>query len=211
MKFFRLLADIRVEKDSYIIQIDGPLSVLDSAKKYGLQLAIFFPAICHLPEWEIRAACFLKKREIDLVLNQKSSLQSPYKNFQAYVPEEIQLFAQHFKETVDDWELVKDIPFLEGRQANEEIIFPDFTLKNRSGNFVYLELFHRWHKAALQKRIQYCLLNPDFPLIIGIDSRCMDKEIKAALELSNFPEAKYFTFRDYPTVTKVKKCLELKT
>ena len=89
-----------------------------------------------------------------------------------------------------------------------EIVFPDFTFEDENGRQIYLELFHRWHRGSLLPRLRYCISKGDQPLILGIDTSLAKGELKELLDSGLLPKHRYFTFRDYPTVNKVLKCLK---
>ena len=58
LRFNKLLAKISFDyKKRKLIEmeIDGPLSLFLQTQKYGLNLANFFPAVLHQPEWELDA------------------------------------------------------------------------------------------------------------------------------------------------------------
>ena len=178
LKFFRLLARIFGDDAGNLrIEIDGPMSILDSARKYGMQLASFFPAVCHLTDWQLDCEVKAKGRNCKLVLDHKSRLVSHYRNLSAYVPEEVMMFANHFKKTVHDWSTTPDTPFI--KIGGGEFMFPDFTFVNSGKEQVYLELFHRWHRVNLLPRLQFCVDNPDSRIILGIDLHLFNAEVKA--------------------------------
>ena len=97
LKFYRLLARISLDNnaleentpDKLSIVIDGPASIFDQSKRYGFQLACFFPAVCALDHWSMRAEITWKDAKRFLVLDESSGLVCHYHNFTAYVPEEI--------------------------------------------------------------------------------------------------------------------------
>ena len=207
LKFFRLLARTYSDRDSGLrMEIDGPMSILDSARKYGMQLASFFPAACLLQDWQLICEVRTKKRVGKLTLDQTSGLVSHYRNLSAYVPEEVMMFATHFKKTVDGWSMTPNTPFI--NIGGAEFMFPDFTFLNSSGKQVYLELFHRWHRINLLPRIRFCVENIESPIILGIDRNLLTPQVETAIADSGLPSFRYFTFSDYPTVTKVKNCLD---
>src|SRR5262249_40719615 len=48
VKFHRLICEIeRTGEDCYQLHLDGPLSLFSATQKYGLQLALFLPAVLH--------------------------------------------------------------------------------------------------------------------------------------------------------------------
>ena len=206
LKFFRLLSRIfQEDKGVFRIEIDGPMSILDSSRKYGLQLASFFPAICNLTDWQLTCETRVKKRVCQLVLDHSSGLVSHYRNLSSYVPDEVMMFANHFKETMKEWSMTPDTPFI--NVGGAEFMFPDFTLVNAKGKQIYLELFHRWHRSNLIPRLRFCIENPDHPIILGIDRYLLNDDIDSLLNTGVLSPSRYFTFSDYPTVGKVRKCL----
>ena len=214
LKFFRLLAEIKQlkspvnEKDTLVMQlkISGPASMLENSRKYGLQLASFFPAVCALPKWQLKADVKLTNNIYRLNLDETTNLVSHYRNFTAYIPEEIIIFHRLFKEKVDDWKISGETPFI--KTQKQEIVFPDLNFQNKKGEIIHLELFHRWHRGALLKRLEFCEANPDLPLLLGVDRALLKGELTQLLENSAYFQKKGFLFRDFPGVTKVKKLLE---
>jgi predicted nuclease of restriction endonuclease-like RecB superfamily len=219
LKFFRLLARIRqgtvrrVETPegrrsirALSVTVDGPASLFEQTQKYGLQLASFFPAVCDLLRWRLDTDVTVKRRKVRLRLDQKSGLVSHYRNFGAYVPEEITLFHRHFAETVDDWAIVGETPFLDDGAGG--LIFPDLCFQHRDGAAVHLELFHRWHASALSDRLQALDQVPAMPLIIGVDRHLAKQPaIGAQLDASSWFGDRGFLFRDFPGVATVRKRL----
>ncbi len=217
LKFFRLLAEIRQlkspvgEKDSLFmhLKISGPASMLENSRKYGLQLAAFFPAVCTLPKWQLKADVKLTNKIYRLNLDETSSLVSHYRNFTAYIPEEIVMFHRLFKEKIKDWKISGETPFIKAQKG--EIVFPDLNFKNKKGKIIHLELFHRWHRGALLKRLEFCDANPNLPLLLGIDRSLLKGELPELLENSGYFQKKGFLFRDFPGVSTVNKLLNENT
>jgi len=218
LKFFRLLTRIhRVgEKgrkkpggvdDAVMLTVDGPGSMFSHAKKYGLQLASFFPAVCDLENWRLDADVEWRGAGRELRLDQRSGLVSHYRNFSAHVPEEIRMFHQHFTKTVADWHIVGHTPFIDAGQ--QELVFPDLSFEHDSGRTVHLELFHRWHASQLLARLAMAEGGKIPALIVGVD-RSLERapETASALERSEWFATHGFLFRDYPPVSKVRKLLD---
>ena len=211
LKFFRLLVSMRKKNDTVILDIDGPLSILDGSRKYGLQMASFFPIICHLTQWQISAEVKPKRSVKTLKLDQHSELVCHYRNMSTYIPQEVRMFAEHFKKTVDDWQFLPDTPWFTLERGR--LIFPDFTLRHSCGKIVYLEIFHRWHKGELLQRIED-IKTIDGNYILAIDRYLLKG--KLAVINDDFPEEipaldahQHFLFTDYPSVSRLQKCLTL--
>ena len=214
LKFFRLLARISADNNAegentlekLSIVIDGPASIFDQSKRYGFQLACFFPAVCALDHWSMRAEINWKESKRFLVLDESSGLVSHYHNFTAYVPEEIQLFHRYFKESVKDWTIVGNAPFIRG--DGNDVAFPDFSFQHAGGTIVHLELFHRWHATQIMTRLDWLKKNPSAPLVVGIDRFLLkDEALQSRLETDDALKPRIFLFSDYPTVDKTLRCL----
>ena len=211
LKFFRLLAMVETIKgtaNGLKFTIDGPASLFENSRKYGLQLAIFFPAVCDLAKWHLKADIKLNNKDSRLNLNETAGLVSHYRNFSAYVPEEIVMFHRLFKQQVDDWLIVGDTPFI--KPSGREVIFPDLSFQSQAGQLIHLELFHRWHSGPLLQRLEQLAEKSELPLIIGVDRSLYNKpEIKAQLDGNEVFEQRGFLFRDFPGVEKVRKVLSM--
>ncbi|MBU8901131.1 MAG: DUF790 family protein [Victivallales bacterium] len=213
LKFFRLLAEIKQvkspvgEKNIIVmnLKISGPASILENSRKYGLQLAVFFPAVCALPKWQLKADVKLSNKIYRLNLDETSNLVSHYRNFTAYIPEEIIIFHRLFKEKIEDWKISGETPFIKTKK--DEIVFPDLNFQNKKGKIIHLELFHRWHRGALLKRLEFCEVNPDLPLLLGVDRALLKGDLRQLLENSTYFQQKGFLFRDFPGVARVNKLL----
>ncbi len=210
LKFFRLLGRLfrHDEKENTIrLDVDGPASILEQSRKYGMQLASFFPAVCSLDKWQLKTTVEWKDRRRELRLGDAQGLVSHYRNFSAYVPEEIRLFHGYFQGSVEHWAIVGETPFLDG--GNQELIFPDLSFRHESGGVLHLELFHRWHAGQLQARLEYGEAHPQIPLIIGVDRFLTnDPGMAAQLESSPWFQSHGFLFRDYPTANRVVATLD---
>ena len=226
-KFCRLVCDIRdisskfdenvtksikrAEKSdedvkSVRLVVDGPASVLSQARSYGLQLALFFPSVCALPHWHLRADVQWKERNMRLDLDEHSRLVSRDHNA-GYEPEEYQVFQKQFSEKAPHWCFEEPL-FL--KSFDGQLVVPDFVLRRKGERKrKCIELFHRWHSTPLLQRLQ-ALEKGEYPqLIIGVDKAIASrKEVDEALTASEAFQKRGFLYRDYPTVDKVLRCLE---
>lgn len=206
LKFFRLLAEVvKVKKNALELDISGPFSLFGPTRKYALNLAVFFPAVVRLQQWKISADLEVGNRKGKFSLDDSSGLVSHYRNFSAYVPEEVKMFHRLFSEKVDDWKIVGDTPLLHA--GKQEFIIPDISFENIDGTVIHLELFHRWHKSQLHQRINSLSLH-DLPLILGIDRSILSNEEFEEI-ISRIPDLKHrlFRFSDFPGVDTVHRTL----
>ena len=208
MKFFRLLAQISSPKPNTLeLDLSGPGALLENARKYGLLLSAFFPAVLNCKRYTLTADVEIRSRKARFELDEKSALVSHYGNMAAYVPEEIRLFHRAVKEKSPRWHIVGDTPFINMGKAG--ICCPDLSFSNPENLICHLELFHRWHRGGLQSRLAFLEENPAVPLIIGVDRGAVRDDEFAVLE-KNFPNGtkRVFRFRDFPGVETVIKMLD---
>ena len=215
MKFFRLLATIRKAGNNLVeMELSGPGALLENARKYGLLLSSFFPAVPLLKKYKLRAELEIRSRKGLFELDEKSALFSHYSNIAAFVPEEIRLFHRLFKEKTDLWQITGETPFI--NMGREGIAFPDLSFcRKEDGTTLHLELFHRWHKGQLPQRMAFMEEHPEIPLVLGIDRGAVSDTVFEELA-SSYPRAaeRSFRFRDCPgvetTLKTLNKCVEHK-
>lgn len=207
MKFCRLLATVEESAPHTLhLTLSGPGALLENARKYGLLLSSFFPAVPLLKKYKLRAEIEIRSRKGILELDESSGLVSHYKNIAAYIPEEIRLFHRLFKEKEKSWEIVGDMPFI--NMGSDGICCPDLSFRNEAGTLCHLELFHRWHKSGLARRMAFLENDPAQPLILGIDRGAAGDELWSELTAA-YPRAaaRCFRFRDFPGIENVVKTL----
>lgn len=214
VKFFRLVADVVCkDKNKHTLDdepmtirmiVDGPGSVLANSRSYGMQLASFFPHVCQMEHWKLKAKVKLREKVRNLSLDESCSLVYNGRMTAAYVPEEIELFSQRIKQKLDgtSWHLDDEAPYIKCKGGM--LIFPDYAFMDDTGNFRYLELFHRWHATQLVARLDALDKGADWPLIIGVDNAIASREdIAELLASSLYFQKNGFTYRDYPVPDKV--------
>ena len=211
LRFNKLLGKISHFKEKYetlILEIDGPLSMFLNTQKYGFNLAKFFPAILLQSNWKLNADVRIKKNKIHTFnLDQSCGIISHYKQFLAYVPEEIELLSKKLTEKMPDWEFAHSSDYL--HLGGESLCFPDYSFEHCSGRKVHIELFHQWHCNPLSKRLKQVEKINHVPLIIGIDrSLLKNKELLDQINSSMYFSKFGFLFRDAPSVSKISSLLE---
>jgi hypothetical protein len=104
----------------------------------AFSLLAFFPPFAGWTSGGSGACVEWRDAKRFLVLDETSGLVSHYRNFSAYVPEEIQMFHGYFQEKVQEWRILATTPFVRGH--GNEVIFPDFSFENSDrGTVVHLE------------------------------------------------------------------------
>jgi predicted nuclease of restriction endonuclease-like RecB superfamily len=156
IKFHRLLCDIeRLDSDAYRLRLDGPLSLFSATQRYGLQLALFLPALLLCRNFELSAELRWgaeRKRKL-FRLSHEDGLVSHHQDSGMYVPPEIAMFADLFRKKAADWRLeeMTEVVPLPGRPW-----IPDFKLVHQpSGAVVYLEVLGYWRRASVEKHLAH--------------------------------------------------------
>src|SRR5262249_61822422 len=127
----RLIADIqRTTPDCYRLHLDGPLSLFSATQKYGLQLALFLPAVLLCRDFELKAELRwgVERKPKEFILSSADGLVSHLPDSGSYVPPELGMFAELFRKRIADWEIVEESEVL---PLGEGFWVPDYRLTQR--------------------------------------------------------------------------------
>ena len=211
LRFYKLLAKISYDltrEKTILLEIDGPLSLFVQTRKYGFNLANFFPAILHQPKWGLDAEVRINKKHVhSLHIDQSCRIRSHYRQFYAFIPEEIQLFSQQLAKQIPGWQLTASPEFVP--LTGESLCFPDYLLTHSSGKKVALELFHTWHAVPLHSRLIQLDAKKKAPLLIGVSrSLLKNEQIVEHLEASEYFSRYGFYYRETPSATRLVPLLD---
>ena len=97
-------------ENSWRLHLDGPLSLFSATQKYGLQLALFFPAVLLCRDFEVRAELRWGPQRKPKVFQATPSdgLVSHYADSGTYVPPELGLFVELFRKRIADWDILEE-------------------------------------------------------------------------------------------------------
>ena len=209
LRFYQLLANIHSKDANLLIEVDGPLSLFEQTRKYGLNLATFFPGILHQENWSVTAEVQIKgKRSQLLSIDHKSPLRPYSHHFNSYVPDELTMFQSLFEKRISAWTIKQANGLI--HLNNEQQCFPDFVLTHTSGQRIALELFHKWHETPFLTRLKSLESMHKPPLLIGVSSRLTKKpEVVNKIQASKYYSKYGFEFfREMPTIDVVEKLLQ---
>ncbi|MCA9718383.1 MAG: DUF790 family protein [Myxococcales bacterium] len=205
LKFSRLVADVRREGQHWVLQVEGPGAILDMQKKYGLQLATFVTAVPLLKAFRLDAVIELPRRgPLKLSLSNKDPLVTIERAGLGHVPPEIEQIKQSF----DDERWVLDLAPEIRHVGTTGMCVPDFSLRPGAPAeleldapppaplpTIAIELFHRWHRHALTRRLDELERFPDGELYLGVE-RALLKDAAVAARVESLPNA--FVFNRFP-------------
>lgn len=151
VKFHRLICTIRpADGGSYKLTLDGPLSLFSSTQKYGLQLALFLPALLHCKAFDLRADVRwgTQKAAKTFALTAADGLRSHTSDFGMYTPRELETLLANLRESADGWAIGTDPQPV---QLDGVTWVPDFTLTHRkTKREVHVEVLGFWRKLDLE-------------------------------------------------------------
>lgn len=222
IRFNQLLAFISQKENITTLTIDGPLNLFSQNKKYGMNLAMFFMTVLCQKKWTLQAQIEIRgKGKKELRLDSSYNLEPAYRQFLAYVPEEVKMFEALFKESDDiKWDISTANNFLQFPSlGSDSFCFPDFEFINKedTSKKISMEIFHNWHAKIFLERIKqmdeiFTLLEnkevTDPPLILAINSKlAKDKSITPTIEQSQYFSKYGIIFNSMPTRNQVSKIL----
>jgi predicted nuclease of restriction endonuclease-like RecB superfamily len=201
VKFHRLICTIRpADGNSYKLFLDGPLSLFSSTQKYGLQLALFLPALLHCKAFELRAEVRwgAQKKEKVFTLTGADGLRSPAPDFGMYTPRAVEEFEANFRSSVSDW-LISNDP--QPVTVDGTTWVPDFTLTHaKTGKEVFVEILGFWRRTNVEehyKRLRRALPGR-FVLVVSEQYRADEAD-----EFAAGPEV--YRFKRTPIAAEVAK------
>jgi hypothetical protein len=149
IKHYRLIHSIRGNAQyGYEIRLSGPVSLFHRSQKYGIQMAVFLPALLGCQGWRLRAEIESKTKPIFYELNSEQK-QLYAAQFDAMHEENPVLEKLLSKWSDSEWTLERCAEVID---LGETAFAPDLKAV-RGGQAVYIELFGFWTPRYLQQRL----------------------------------------------------------
>jgi predicted nuclease of restriction endonuclease-like RecB superfamily len=172
LKFRRLLCEMeRTAPETYVLHIDGPMSLFSSTQKYGLQLALFLPAVLHCRDYEVKADLRwgAQRKPKTFLLTPKDGLVPPQADTGMYVPPELGMFVELFRKRIADWDLQEET---EVYPLGNGFWVPDFRLVHRAtGRTVLLEVLGFWRRSSAEKHLQHLRRHVKEPFLLAVSDQ----------------------------------------
>jgi uncharacterized protein len=203
-KFHRLVCEATsLKPDGIRLQLDGPLSLFSSTQKYGLQLALFVPAVLPCNDFRLEADVRWgpQRKEKRFALSSRDKLVSPYADAGMYVPPELAMFVELFRKKIDSWEILEETEVIPLGDKGDSFWTPDYRLRHReSGQEVYLEVLGFWRRSSAEKHLERLREHVKTPFLLAVsDQLRIDEE-----SLEGLP-ASIIGFRQMPLPDEVAK------
>ena len=156
LKFHRLL--FRVEgsmAEGYVFQIDGPMSLFSATNKYGLQMALFLPALLLCRDFRLVAELRWgpQREPRTFQLDAGDGLVSHHRDSGTFIPAEQTAFVERFKQIAPAWEVHEATDIIE--LGREGVWVPDYRFVHKStGVDVFVEVVGFWKRSSLDRLVR---------------------------------------------------------
>lgn len=154
IKAFRLIHAIKGNPEmGYEVRLSGPVSIFHRSQRYGIQMAVFLPALLLYPGWRMRAEIGTKKGAAYFELDsQQSRLRSHYL-IDNLSPQDSLL-----AKLIEDWRSLQSEWQIEPNQQVIDLggstFVPDVIFNRSDGDPVYLEMLGYWTPRHLSERLK---------------------------------------------------------
>lgn len=169
IKFYRLIHTIEGDIDAgYEISLDGPVSLFRHSQKYGLQMAVFLPALLLCTRWSMQADILRKDgRRQQFVLDDNSPLVSHYRDQKLYDSLLEETFAKRFEKTKTEWQMERESELV---NLKETVMIPDFAFRHPDGRVALFEIMGYWRPEYLRRKLEKLRQAQRRDLIIAVSS-----------------------------------------
>lgn len=151
-KFFKLMHVISGNNaDGYRITLDSPASIFRLSQKYGIQMALFLPALLHCDRWWMDATIVMNRNNYyRFKLTHEFGLQSHYRDPGEFDSELERRFATRFEEIETEWTLERETDIID---LKDTVMIPDFAFSHPDARQALMEIVGFWTPDYLQKKL----------------------------------------------------------
>ncbi|MBK8897253.1 MAG: DUF790 family protein [Candidatus Competibacteraceae bacterium] len=154
--------------DGYQIYVDGPASLFKQTRKYGLQMAMFLPALLRVSRWELEAVVQRDGQELSYRLDSQSplrALQDPPPAYDSLLEER---FAVRWGKLGTAWTLEREVEIVDLKGT---VFVPDFALRHTDGRIAHVEIMGFWHPDYLRRKLDKLRRAAMPDLIVAVSER----------------------------------------
>ncbi len=152
IKFFKLMHVVSGNNaDGYQIVLDGPASMFRLSQKYGIQMALFLPALLHCDRWWLDATIVMNRNDhLRFELNDEFGLRSHYRDPGEFDSELERHFATQYEKIDTEWTLERETDIID---LKDTVMIPDFAFSHPDGRRALMEIVGFWTPDYLQKKL----------------------------------------------------------
>ena len=152
IKLFKLMHVVSGDNaDGYQIVLDGPASMFRLSQKYGIQMALFLPALLRCDRWWLDATIVMNRNEhLRFELNDEFGLRSHYRDPGEFDSELERHFATQFEKIETEWTLERETDIID---LKDTVMIPDFAFSHPDGRRALMEIVGFWTPDYLRKKL----------------------------------------------------------
>lgn len=154
--------------DGYQIYVDGPASLFKQTRKYGLQMAMFLPALLRVSRWDLEAVLQRDDRELRYRLDSQSPLKPLHAAPPAYDSLLEESFARRWAKLGTPWVLEREVAIVDLKGT---VFVPDFALRHPDGRLAHVEIMGFWHPDYLRRKLDKLRRAAMPDLIVAVSER----------------------------------------
>src|SRR5262249_43155575 len=142
-----------------------------ATQKYGLQLALFLPAVLLCRDFELKAELRwgAERKPKTFVLTSGDGLVSHYTDSGMYVPPELGMFGELFRKRIDTWDMVEETEVF---PLGSGFWVPDFRLRHRATErTVLLEVLGFWRRASAERHLERLRRHVREPFLLAVSDQ----------------------------------------
>jgi predicted nuclease of restriction endonuclease-like RecB superfamily len=154
IKAYRLIHTISGSAlDGYVVELDGPVSMFHRSQKYGIQMAVFLPALLACHGWSMEAEIEVKSRgpAYYSLSSRDAALRSDYVRFAADRSPVVEKLLSTWSAHGGDYTLEASREVLD---LGGEAFVPDLVLTSPDDRRVYVEVLGFWTPKTLAARLK---------------------------------------------------------
>jgi predicted nuclease of restriction endonuclease-like RecB superfamily len=133
--------------------LDGPASLFQQSRKYGIRMANFLPALPHCERLELVGEILTDEsanETRELTLDQTTGLQTHYSGGSQFDSDLERTLADKWERANTEWELVREGDVID---LGAEVMLPDFALEHPDGQRAILEIVGFWTPEYLDEKL----------------------------------------------------------
>ena len=139
--------------NGYEIRLTGAASLFHRSQKYGIQMAVFLPALLLCSDWKMSAEISLKEKGNAFfeLSSEQDQLTSCYFDEPEYENPIFERLKKDWGKSSSNWQLQENKVVIDlGKTA----FVPDFALVSPDDEKIYLDVLGFWTPKSLQKRLE---------------------------------------------------------
>lgn len=154
--------------DGYQIYVDGPASLFKQTRKYGLQMAMFLPALLRISRWSMEAVLQRDGEELSYQLDSQSPLKPLSPTAPAFDSLLEETFARRWEKLGTAWVLEREVEIVDLKGT---VFVPDFALRHVDGRIAHVEIMGFWHPDYLRRKLDKLRRAAMPNLIVAVSDR----------------------------------------